>query len=614
MPDAPRRTRAHAIRDRMPLAVALASLGVGLALRWSNHADASALILSGGLALAGLPIVWRTAVGLLRGRFAADVVAALSIIGALAFAQPVAGLVIVLMQSGGEALERYAAGRASAAVNALEALAPRIAHRLTPAGLEDIAAADVRPGDMLLVRPGELVPCDAVVVTGTSHLDTASLTGEPIPARILPGARILSGSQNQESPLTVRSLAAASESQYARIVELVRTAQASRAPLQRVADRYAIWFTPATLLLCLGTWVATRDPVRVLAVLVVATPCPLLLATPVAIISGINRAARRGIIIRNGSALEQLGSIDHVVCDKTGTLTIGRPAVSQLRVADGLAPQEALRWTAALEQVSSHLLARSVVEAAGRASHQPPTDVVEDPGRGIRGTVEGVAVAVGSRRYVLEQAPEAAAGLAAPNGGTGGLQAYVAFGGKAGAVVTFADRPREDLREAMDALRGLGIAQFTLLSGDHAGNLREAAEAAGIDDARGDLLAEDKVAAVRDLVGAGRRVLMIGDGTNDAPALVAATVGVALAAHGRGITAESADVILLKDDLHLLPAAITLSRRTLRIARQSIWAGLGLSAVGMAAAAAGYLQPTAGAILQEAVDLAVILNALRAAR
>jgi heavy metal translocating P-type ATPase len=614
MSDAPERGLLRSIRDRVPLAIAPLSLAAGLALRWSGQPKAGTAVLTAGLALAGLPIVWRTVKGLVRGRFAADVVAALSIIGSLAFSYPVAGLVIVLMQSGGEALERFAAGRASAAVNALEALAPRTAHRLTPAGVEDVAAGDVHPGDMLLVRPGELVPCDAVVVDGTSHLDTASLTGEPVPARVLPGAHIFSGSVNQESPLTVRAIAAASQSQYERIVELVRSAQSSRAPLQRVADRYAIWFTPATLLLCLGTWLVTGDPARVLAVLVVATPCPLLLATPVAIIGGINRAARQGIIIRNGGALEQLGTVDHVVCDKTGTLTIGRPVVSDVRVAAGTSSRDALQCAAALEQASSHLLARSVVEAAGSAPLQTPSGVVEDPGRGVRGIVGGVDVVVGSRSYVVEHAPAAASGLAALNGHPVGLRAYVAFDGEAGAIVSFADRPRDDLAESMDRLRDLGLTRFTLLSGDHQANVHEVASAAGIDDARGDLLAEDKVTVVRELVRSGRRVLMIGDGTNDAPALAAATVGVALAAHGRGISAESADVILLKDDLHLLPASIALSRRTLRIARQSIWAGLGLSVVGMAAAAAGYLQPTAGAILQEVVDLAVILNALRAAR
>jgi heavy metal translocating P-type ATPase len=593
---------------------AIAILGTGLGIRWAGRPQAGTLVLTVGLVVAGLPIVWTTLAGLLRGRFAADVVATLSIVGALLVGEPVAGLVIVLMQSGGEALERVAAGRASAAVRALEAMAPRIAHRVEADGIRDLAVDAVRPGDELLVRPGELVPCDAVVVDGASHLDTASLTGEPVPRRALPGMRILSGSLNQEGSLRIRALAEARASQYARIVDLVRSAQASKAPLQRLADRYAVWFTPATLLVCLATYLATRDPTRVLAVLVVATPCPLLLATPVAIIGGVNRAARRGIIARNGTALEQLGAIDHVVFDKTGTLTIGRPQVAAIRVATGVDPADLLRRAAALEQASSHLLARSVVEAAGAGPLPIPADVEEQPGRGVRGRVDGVDVAVGSRAYVSALAPGAMAAFDAMNGRPDGLRALVTVGGRAGGVIDFADRPRHDLREAMEGLRALGLSRFTLLSGDRDANVREVATAAGIDDARSDLLAEDKVEVVRALLREGRRVMMVGDGTNDAPALESATVGVALAAHGGGISAEAADVILLKDDLHLVPEAVAISRRTLRIARQSIWAGMGLSALGMAAGAAGLLAPTGGALFQELVDLAVILNALRAAR
>ena len=595
-------------------AAALLVLAAGLALRAAGRGEAGGAVLMVGLAATGLPVVWRTLVGLVHGRFAADVVASLSIAGALLLEQPAAGLVIVLMQTGGEALERYAAGRASAAVRELEERAPRTAHRVGAAGLEDIAAEEVRPGDELLVRPGELVPCDAEVVGGTSHVDTSSLTGEPVPRRVVAGARLQSGSLNQEGALTVRALAAAGESQYARIVELVRSAQASKAPLQRLADRYAAWFTPVTLLVCLATWLATHDATRVLAVLVVATPCPLLLATPVAIIGGVNRAAREGIVVRSGTALEQLGTVSHVVFDKTGTLTIGRPLLDGVRVAAGDDAALVLRRAAAVEQASSHLLARSVVDAAADPALPLPLGVVEDPGRGIRGTVEGLEVAVGSRSYVLETAPGADSAFERLHDGRTGLRAFVTVDGRAAGVLDFADRPRADLRAALDGLRAQGLDRFTLLSGDHEANVRELAAVAGIADARGDLQAGDKVAAVRALMADGRKVLMVGDGTNDAPALGTATVGVALAAHGGGVSAEAADVILLRDDLALLPRVVALSRRTLRIARQSIRVGLGLSAIGMAAAAAGLLPPAAGALMQEAVDLAVILNALRTAR
>jgi heavy metal translocating P-type ATPase len=603
------------LKYAMP-AAALLVLVVGGVLRLRGVETAGTAVWMAGLVITGLPIVARTAAGLVRGQFAADIVASLSIVGAAVLQYPVAGLVIVLMQSGGEALEAFAAGRASAAVRRLEQLAPRIGHRVRDGRIDDIAVDAIAVGDELLVRPGELVPCDGIVLRGESHVDTASLTGEPVPVKAHAGTKLMSGSSNQEGPLSIRATAPARESQYLRIVELVRTAQGSKAPIQRVADRYAVWFTPITLALCLVTWLVTRDSARVLAVLVVATPCPLLLAAPVAIIGGVNRAARDGIIVRSGAALEQLSTVDYVVLDKTGTLTMGRPSVADVRPAASFGHADALRLAAAVEAASSHLLARSIVEAASVAG-QPlpePAQVVEEAGRGIRGRVEGRAVAVGSRSYVLEQSPASAAGFAALDGESSGLQAFVTVDGAAAAVIGFADRARPDLSTALDRMRAQGFAHFLVLSGDDQENVTTIASLAGIADARGDLLAEDKVTAVRSLVEAGHRVLMVGDGTNDAPAMSTATVGIALAEHGGGITAEAADAVLLRDDLGLLPRAVEISRRTMRITRESIWVGLGLSGVAMVAAAAGGIPPATGALLQEGIDLAVILNALRTAR
>ena len=599
----------------MPVA-ALLVLVVGGMLRLRGMETAGTAVWMAGLVITGLPIVARTVMGLVRGQFAADIVASLSIVGAAVLQYPVAGLVIVLMQSGGEALEEFAAGRASAAVRRLEQLAPRTGHRLRDGRIEDIAVDDIVVGDELLVRPGELVPCDGIVLRGESHVDTASLTGEPVPVKAHAGTKLMSGSSNQEGPLSIRATAPARESQYARIVELVRTAQGSKAPIQRVADRYAVWFTPITLALCLVTWLVTRDAARVLAVLVVATPCPLLLAAPVAIIGGVNRAARDGIIVRSGAALEQLSTVDYVVLDKTGTLTMGRPSVADVRAVPGIDRAAALRLAAAVEAASSHLLARSIVEAASADGQRlpAPAQVVEEAGRGIRGSVEGRAVAVGSRSYVVEQSPASAAGFAALDGESPGLQAFVTVDGEAAAVIAFADRARPDLATALDRMRAQGFAHFLVLSGDDQANVTAIASQAGIADARGDLLAEDKVTAVHALVEAGYRVLMVGDGTNDAPAMSTATVGIALAEHGGGITAEAADAVLLRDDLGLLPRAVEISRRTMRITRESIWAGLGLSGVAMVVAAAGGIPPATGALLQEGIDLAVILNALRTAR
>lgn len=565
------------------------------------------------LALTGLPLVLRTAHGMLRGRFAADIVASLAIVTAFILMEPLAGLVVVLMQSGGELLERHAEGRASRAVRALEEAAPRFAHRIRELVIEDVPIDSVAAGDLLLVRPGEMVPCDATVVDGASHLDTSSISGEPVPRSVGVGAHLLSGSYNQEAPLTVQVMAPAAESQYARIVQLVRNAQASRAPLQRLADRYAVWFTPATLAVAAIAYASSGDALRVLSVLVVATPCPLILAVPVAIIGGVNRAARRGIIVRTGTALEQIGDVDLVVFDKTGTLTIGRPRVARVVPAGGRRASEVLALAAAVERGSSHLLGRSVVEAAEQdAEHQlVAAEVVETAGRGVRGRVGQHEVVVGSLEHVLGAMPQAGslARLARP----GVLAAFIGVDGEAGGAIEFEDAIRPEAGEVLARLKELGVRRTLILSGDARSNTESVGRALGIGEVHGDLLAEQKVALVERLRSEGHRVLMMGDGTNDAPALESALVGVAIAPREAAITAEAADIVLLADDLRLLPESIEIGRRALAIARQSVRVGLGLSGVAMLFAAAGYIPPTLGAILQEAIDVTVILNALRSA-
>ncbi|HEU5185592.1 MAG TPA: heavy metal translocating P-type ATPase [Gemmatimonadaceae bacterium] len=593
------------------LTLLILAAGGGIAL--TGRSATAHQVLLAGLVLVGLPVILRTARGAARGHFAADIVAALAIASAIVLQQPIAGLVVVLMQTGGEALERYAEGRASAALRVLEEGAPRIAHRLRAGETQDVNVDLIEVGDELLVRPGEMVPCDALVTEGRSHVDTSAITGEPVPVAAEPGVELLSGTLNQEGALHLRARAVASQSQYARIVEMVRTAQASKAPLQRLADRYAIWFTPLTLAVCAITYFVTRDPTRILAVLVVATPCPLILATPVAIIGGINRAARSGIIVRHGGALEQLAGVTAAVFDKTGTLTIGHPEVSEVVATDGRGPDAVLALAAAVEERSGHLLARSVV-AAARARGLPIDEaraIVETPGRGVTGEVSGREVAVGSRAYVQDRYPALRRSWAhAP---TEMLSAHVVIDGAHAGIIEFADQLRPESAQTIAELRREGVKRMVLLSGDDAPTARAIAAAVGIADARGDLLPQDKVAVVAELVKAGERVVMVGDGTNDAPALSAATVGVALA-HQGGVTAEAADAVLLSDNIGEVSRAVRIGKRTMRIARQSILAGLGASGVAMVFAAMGMIPPTAGAFLQEAIDVAVILNALRASR
>ena len=603
--------------------LALAFLAVGGLVRFVSGPSNADYVWMVGLLLTGTPVVWRTLRRFASGHFATDLVATLAVTTSVILLHPLAGLVIVLMQTGGEALERYAEGRASAAVRALEEEAPRIAHRFLEGEApqvggrtEDVGVGVVVVGEHLLVRPGEMVPCDGVVVAGSSHVDTSRITGEPIPLGARIGVSLSSGSLNLDGALVLHTTATAGESQYARIVELVRTAQSTKAPLQRLADKYAAWFTPATLLACAVTYVASGDVERVLAVLVVATPCPLILATPIAIIGGVNRAARRLIVVKHGGAFEQLAGVTAVVFDKTGTLTVGTPMVSGVMPVAGFAHSDVLRLAASVERGSGHLLARSVVEAAERRGLvlQPATHVHDSPGLGVSGEVGGWRVCVGARSFVEGC-------VAAPHGSPladvpdrEGLRAHVAIDGKFAGVIEFADELRPGLPPMFDALRHAGVRRCILLSGDSVAHTSAVAMRVGVTEARGGLLPSDKVDVVAGLVREGERVLMVGDGTNDAPALSAATVGIALAGHGGGITAEAADVVILNDDLSRVVEAIRISRRTVRIARQSIWTGLGLSAAAMLVAAMGYIPPPVGALLQEAIDVAVILNALRTSR
>ncbi|MEO7043648.1 MAG: heavy metal translocating P-type ATPase [Gemmatimonadaceae bacterium] len=574
---------------------------------WPDRIWLSALILTGAV------VVARTVRGALRGKWASDVVATLAIVTAAVMNEPLAGLIVVVMQTGGEALERYAEGRASRAVQQLEADRPKSAHRLRDGEIIDIRADEVLVDDTIVVRAGELVPCDGVVIEGTSELNTSMITGESLPRSVGPGAQVSSGSVNGDRLFQMRATAVAEASQYERIVQLVRSALDSKAPFQRIADRYAVWFTPITLAVATIAAVMSGDNQRFLAVLVVATPCPLILAPPIAIIGGINRAARRQIIVRNGAAIERLANANVAVLDKTGTLTVGMPVVKTVVAAESFTRGQVLRLAGAIEQGAAHLLARTLVDAAMAENESLPAirDVVETPGSGVEGRVGDDMVAVGSRTFVHDRVTVDRDAVI-PEESVVGLKAYVSINGRLAGVVMYDEKLRNDVPEILADMNVLGFKRILLLSGDHAENTRSIAATIGISEVRGDMTPEDKVASVRELTEQGNRVLMVGDGTNDAPALSAATVGIALAGHGGGVTAEAADLVILVDELDRVPMAIRIARRSMRIARESIWAGLGLSGVAMLFAAAGRIDPVPGALLQEAIDIAVVLNALRA--
>ena len=559
------------------------------------------------LVVGGVPLVVQTMSGLLRGRFAADVVAMLAIVTAFVLGQYFAGVVIVLMQSGGEALEAYAMGRASQSLEALLARAPKVAHVLRDGAIVDVPVDTVRTGDLLVIKPGDLVPVDGDVVDGTSAVDQSALTGEPLPLRAVAGTALMSGSVNLEGALHLRATRVSEQSQYQQIVRLVEGARRDKPPIQRLADRFAVWFTPATLLMCGVAYLVTGSPTSVLAVLVVATPCPLILATPVAVIAGISRAADLGVIVKNGTAIEQLGRARVVVFDKTGTLTLGQPSVSHVEALNGVPAGEVLRLAAAVEQLSSHHLGRAVAEA-GRARFAPlatVADFAESPGRGVSGRVEGRGVCVGSARYLAD------CGVVAVDAAGDGTTAYVAIDGRVAGSIEFADRLRHQVPALMQRLAVLGATETVMLTGDREAPAEAIAAQAGIRTVRANLLPADKVAAVRELAERYGNVVMVGDGINDAPALAAATVGVAMGAHGTAVSAEAADVVLLVDDIARVGDAMAISRRMRRIALQSIGIGLGVSFALMVVASFGHITPAAGAVMQEALDAAVILNALR---
>ena len=559
----------------------------------------------------GAPLVWRTLRGIIQGKFASDVVAMLAIVTAVAMDQAFAGVIIVLMQAGGEALESYSLGRASSSLDLLLSRAPRTAHRKIGEELTEVNVSLVRPSDTLAVRPGDLIPVDGTLLSASADIDESALTGEPISRGKVTGDALLSGSVNTGGAFEMRAEKVSADSQYSRIVALVRQAQEERPPLQRLADRYAIWFTPLTLVMCgLGWWI-TGEMRTILSVLVVATPCPLILAVPVAIISAINRAARVGIIVKGGTALEQIASARAFVFDKTGTLTLGMPVVEAVIPFEGLTPRQILRAAGSVEQLSSHLLGRTLAAAAQDegGTLTMPTGFLEVAGRGVEGVVNGQHVLVGSPRFLRERV--GASGP--PQGGTGGaLEAYVAVGGKPSGIIRLNDRLRPGVDVMLRRLKEMGVQHTVMLTGDNAANGNAIGTQIGLDEVKSNLLPEDKVKALQELKARYEPIVMVGDGINDAPALATATVGVAMGAHGTGISAEAAGIVLLVDDVTKVADAMEIGRRMVTIAKQSIWAGLGLSFACMVIAVFGKIPPVTGALLQEVIDFAVILNALRA--
>lgn len=602
--------------DRFKIAILFISaigLIAGLIFYFTGRSDSANLIWMACVipALTALVIEILRSIG--RGEVGLDIVAALSMTAALVFGETLAAAVVALMYSGGTFLEAFAEGRARREMHDLLSRVPRTATRHRDGGLEDVALDEIVPGDRLLIRQGDVVPVDGKVASQTAFVDTSALTGESLPVRLAHGADAMSGSTNVGEAFDVLATREAKDSTYAGIVRLVEEAQASKAPMSRLADRWSLGFLAVTLGIAFAAWWLTGDPIRGVAVLVVATPCPLILAVPVALVAGLSRAARFGILIKGAGALETMARIRALILDKTGTLTDGRPRIVSIESHNGMASNDILRFAAALDQASKHPMAQAIVAGAKAQglSLPIPTEVAEVPGEGILGYVEGRHVIVGGDGFVASRVGRMSGDYTSIAAGS--VLVAVAVDGHMAGYVVMSDPLREEASSLIAGLRRLGVRRILLATGDRADVAEHVTQGLGLDGLRAGLTPDQKVL----LVLAERKhgpVMMVGDGVNDAPALAAADVGIAMGARGTAASAEAADVVLLVDRIDRLGLGVKIARASRRIALQSIVAGIGLSVMGMITAAYGYLTPVQGALLQEAIDVAVILNALRALR
>ena len=600
---------------RALIAIAVMGLLLGLVAWGAGRLD----IANWCWAVGTLPVVAGLLVSMIRdflaGRLGVDAVAFVAMSGALALGQNLAGIVVAVMYAGGNILEDYAISRAERDLRSLIDRAPKVAHRRAGSAVEDVPIEQVAVGDNILVRAGEVVPVDGVIVSPVAMLDEAAITGEPIPASRQAGELARSGTLNAGETFELRASTTAHESTYAGIVRMVSAAQTAKAPFVRVADRFALLLLPLTLITAGGAWYFSGDPIRALAVLVASTPCPLILAAPVAFIAGVAQAAKRGILVKGSGPIEALARTHTVMFDKTGTFTVGGARLVAIEAAPGQSADDILRIAGSLEQASHHVVAATVVEAAVAKGLKLsiPSQVRETMGAGLEGIVDGRKVRVGSHQLVYGAAkPEQWAARALRRASwRSALSVFVAVDGRTIGAVLLADELRRDTPRAVHTLRAAGVSRIVMVTGDRADAAETIGAALDLDAVLADREPADKV----DAVASEQRqypTVMVGDGINDAPALAAANVGVAMGARGASASSEAADVVILVDRLDRVSDAVIIAKRTHGIALQSIIVGMGLSALAMAFAAFGFLPPIAGAVTQEIIDVAVILNALRA--
>jgi heavy metal translocating P-type ATPase len=591
----------------------LAAIGVHLVMRFGLGAPmaGSNLPLLAAIAIGGAPLLYDLLRKFLRREFGSDLLGGISILTSLWLGEYLAGSIIVLMLAGGAALESYALQSASSVLDALARRVPLVAHRRLDGTTTDVALADIAVGDILVIHPHEICPVDGEVLEGHGVMDESYLTGEPFEITKTRGSQVISGAINGNAVLVIRTTRRAADSRYARIMDVMRDSEATRPALRRLGDRLGAIYTPVALAIAGAAGVATGDPARFLAVLVIATPCPLLIAIPVAIVGSISLCARRAIIVKSPVVLELIATCRTAIFDKTGTLTYGEPTLTEVIVAEGFSKSEVVRLVASLERYSKHPLARAVLGAARLENLElaEASEVNEPPGEGLRGGVLGREVMVTGRSQMVARDPSSAGQIPAV---AGGLECVVAIDGRYAATLRFRDAPRPDSRSFVQHLGAKHRFRRTMIvSGDRESEVRYLAGEVGVTEVHAGQSPEQKLALVRTET-AQAPTLYVGDGINDAPAMMAATVGMAIGEHS-DVTAEAAGVVALENSLRKVDEFMHIARRMRAIALQSAVGGMALSMAGMGFAAAGYLTPVGGAILQEAIDVIAVLNALRAA-
>jgi heavy metal translocating P-type ATPase len=600
----------HFFRDYIQFGLVLISVIVALGLQFTGYQTATHWVLGVSAILNVFPLVWGMYEDFRSGSWGLDVLAITAIVASVILKEYWAAMIVVLMLTGGEALEDYAERRAKKELTSLLSRKPTKAHIIRKGKTVDVKASEIKGGDVISILPGEVVPVDAVIQDGESSFDEANLTGESLPVVKKAGDVLLSGSVNIEGAITAKASATAADSQYEQIIKLVKSAASSQAPFVRLADRYAVPFTVFAYLLAGGAWAISGAPIRFLQVIIVATPCPLLLAAPIALISGMSRSARYGIIVKTGSSLERLAEVKTVAFDKTGTLTQGKPVVDQVVTFNKLSKEEVLSLAAAVEQSSNHILAKAIVTAAGSKNVKVTgaKQVKEVAGRGIEGRIQGKTVLVGRLSFIKD------AGIEAPTKVTSKAvtqtATFVAVNDQLAGMITFKDEIRSESKSMLKRLRHLGIRHILMVTGDNAQTAKQIAKKLGIEQVEAECLPGDKIRAVEAVKD--RPVAFVGDGVNDAPVLTASEVGIALGARGSTAASESADVVIMLDDVSRVATAIDVAKRTFFIAKQSILIGISISLGLMVIFATGKFKPITGAFLQEVVDVVVILNALRA--